>query len=62
MLDQVIIKTVEGMIGRPLMNRVPIDAFVLDLKVRPGPMELWNPLVREQSDVRLAHDELAQAV
>lgn len=47
---------------RPVVDALPIDAFMLDVEIRPRAGEVWEPAVGHQSDVGFAHDDLAEHV
>lgn len=55
MLKQIWIRLIKSMFPRPIFDRFPIGAFMLNLKVRPWLEVVWDPIESEQNDICVAH-------
>ena len=58
-LDQVIVKAIEGVLFGPLLYTIPICTFVCDLEVWPWPVEIGHPVIGEQYKICIAHNVLS---
>lgn len=62
MNQRLLVKKRERPFTGPVIECLPVNTFVVHFKVWPRLAVIGNPIIRQQTEIRLAHDSLSEVL